>query len=67
MDFSDGEVRYKTSIDVEGGTLTVAMVRNMILANVFTVEKYLARLNEVVFGKAVPAEAIKEAEEKTEK
>jgi hypothetical protein len=64
MDFDDGEVRYKTSIDVEGGTLAVAMVKNMVLTNALTVDKYLAGLNEVVFGKAAPKEAITEAEKK---
>lgn len=31
MDFSDGEVRYKTSIDVEGGQLVPQMVRSVVI------------------------------------
>ena len=41
MDFSDGEVRYKTSIDVEGGELTSPMIKSLIYANVLMMNKYL--------------------------
>ena len=62
MDFSDGEVRYKTSIDVEGGTLTHKMIENMIYVNVLTMDRYLPGLNRVVYGNTSPAQAIAEIE-----
>lgn len=62
MDFRDGEVRYKTSIDVEGGKLTHMMIKNLIYANVLTTDKYLPGLKKVMRGEAKPVEAIREIE-----
>jgi len=62
LDFSDGEVRYKTSIDVEGGTLTHKMIENMIYVNVLTMDRYLPGLNRVVYGNVSPQLAIAEVE-----
>src|SRR5262249_2797336 len=36
MDFTDGEVRFKTSVDVEGSELTDKMIENLIFANLTT-------------------------------
>ncbi len=33
LDFEDGEVRYKTSIDIEGGELTNKMIHNLLQTN----------------------------------
>ncbi|MGB3519242.1 MAG: YbjN domain-containing protein [Elainellaceae cyanobacterium] len=41
LDFEDGEVRYKTSIDIEGGTLTSEMVKQLVYVNVLTMDRYL--------------------------
>jgi hypothetical protein len=54
---SDGEIRFKTSIDVEGGTLTDKMIENLLAANCVVVNKYLAGLRSVITGTA-PAAAI---------
>ena len=62
LDMSDGEVRYKTSIDVEGGQLTNKMIENMVWINVRTMDTYLPGLNKVVYGDADPHEAIVEIE-----
>ena len=62
MDFSDGEVRYKTSIDVEGGQLVAMMIKTMIYTNVLITDKYLPGIMGVVFGGKEPAEAIEEIE-----
>lgn len=40
MDYADGEVRYKTSIDVEGSELTFDLARYMVYANVVTMDRY---------------------------
>ncbi len=58
LDFSDGEVRFKTCIDVEGGTLTDTMIKNLMYANVSAMDRYQAGLLRVIFGDTSPAEAI---------
>ena len=62
MDFDDGEVRFKTSVDVEGGELTPLMVHTMLAAGLGTVERYYGALMRVVYGGAPPADAVREAE-----
>lgn len=65
MDFSDGEVRYKTSINVgQNGQLTDDLIRPMVYANFGTMDKYLLGLMGVSVGGKDPAEAIREIEEK---
>ena len=62
MDWSDGEVRFKTSLDVEGGTLTTAMVRSLVYANCVLTDQYLTGLMKVIYGGATPEAAIHEIE-----
>lgn len=62
MDFGDGEVRYKTSIDVEGDRLTPALVKRLVYANVVMMDEYLPGLMTVVYGEASPQEAIAQIE-----
>jgi hypothetical protein len=62
MDYSDGEVRYKTSIDVEGGVLTGPMIRTAVYANVFTMDRYLPGLMAVIYADVPAAEAIAKVE-----
>ncbi len=64
MDYSDGEVRYKSSIDFEGQTLTPELIRNAIYPAVHTMDRYLSGLLRVSFGGATPLEAIEEVEGK---
>ena len=33
MDFSDGEIRYKTSVDVDGDRLSMALIRQVVYAS----------------------------------
>ena len=63
MDFSDGEVRYKTSVDVEGGQLTSTMIRTMVYTNVLMMDKYLPGIMKVVYAGASPADAVAEVEQ----
>ncbi len=58
----DGEVRYKTSIDVEGDELTPALIRQMVYANILTFDKYLPGIMRVMYGDTPPAEIIAEIE-----
>lgn len=62
MDFNDGEVRYKTSIDVENDRLTVALVKSLVYANVLTMDRYLPGIEAVIDGQFTPAQAIRMVE-----
>lgn len=62
MDYSDGEVRYKTSLDFEGETLTANLIRHMIYPAVLTMDHYLPGLMSVIYGGLTPFEAIEEIE-----
>ena len=58
LDWRDGEVRYKTSLDVEGDRLTPALVKQMAYANVVMMDRYLPGIMRVIYGDVAPAEAI---------
>ena len=58
LDFADGEVRFKTSIDVEGAELTAELIKPVIYANVLTMDEYLPGLLTVSQGSATPEEAL---------
>lgn len=62
MDFEDGEIRFKTSIDVEGGELTTALVRQLVYANIVMMDRYLPGLLKVIYGGLSPSEAIAQVE-----
>ena len=66
MDFGDGEVRFKTSLDVENDRLTPALISNLVYANVWTTDRYLPGLLSVVFGDLSPLEAIEKVESRTD-
>jgi hypothetical protein len=63
MDFEDGEIRYKTSIDVEGDRLTSALVSNLVSINVLMIDHYFPGIMKVLYGGLSPEEAIKAIEE----
>jgi hypothetical protein len=63
MDFEDGEVRYKSSVDFEGLTLSPALIRNTMYPAVQTMDRYLPGILSVVYGGRSPEEAIKVIEE----
>lgn len=62
LDLDTGEVRYKTSIDVEGDRLTPPLVQNVVYANVVMMDRYLPGIMAVLGG-TTPAEALKMVEE----
>jgi hypothetical protein len=63
LDFDDGEVRYKTSIDIEGDRLTSQLVGNMVYTSVLMMDRYLPGIMRVIYGNASPSEALAEIEE----
>jgi hypothetical protein len=62
IDFSDGEIRYKTSVDVEGVELNEALVRHLVYANVLTIDKYFPGLMRVLYAGVDAVDAISEVE-----
>lgn len=62
LDYTDGEIRYKTSIDLEDVRSIKALVRHAIYANVLTMDKYFPGLMRVLYAGIEPAVAIDEVE-----
>lgn len=58
IDLGDGEVRFRAGIDVEGGTLTAAMVRSLAAACVLNVDLYATAISSVASGEMTPEEAL---------
>jgi hypothetical protein len=63
MDYEDGEVRYKSSLDFEGEELTPNWIRSTVYPAVQTMDRYMPGILAVVFGGKTPVEAISEVEE----
>jgi len=64
MDMDDGELRYKVSVDVEGGELTSKMVSNMKSYALAIMDRYYPGLMALLYGGATPADAIKLVEDR---
>ncbi len=64
MDFNDGEVRYKSSIDVTENVehLTEAQFRSLVYTNVMMMDKYFPGLMSIMYLDRSPAELIAEIE-----
>lgn len=62
LDYDDGEIRYKTSIDVEGASLTHELVKQMVYANVIIMDRYLPGIMRVIYGDAEPIVEIEKIE-----
>ena len=58
LDLDDGEIRYKTSIDVEGSTLEPALINQLVYANVVTMDQYLPGILAVLEQGMDPKAAI---------
>jgi hypothetical protein len=63
LDYSDGEVRYKASLDFEGEALSHQFIRNTIYPAVQTMDLYLPGLLKVIYGGLSPEAAIAEVED----
>jgi hypothetical protein len=62
MDYDDGEIRYKTSLDVEGIGLTAPLAKHLVYANVIIMDQYLPGILAVIYGNSSPQEEIKKIE-----
>ena len=65
LDHDGGEVRFRTSIDAEGTEPTPELVRNAVVANVLTMDRYVTGILAVLNG-TDPADAVEDAEESEE-
>jgi hypothetical protein len=48
LDFVSGEIRYKTSIDVESSTLTFPQIKQLVYTNVMMMDEYLPGIMSVI-------------------
>jgi hypothetical protein len=62
LDFNDGEIRYKTSIDVEGSNLSFPLIKSVVYANVTMMDKYLPGIIAVIESNLSPVDAITQIE-----
>ncbi|WP_330486357.1 type III secretion system chaperone family protein [Tumidithrix elongata] len=64
MDYDDGEIRFKTSIDVENITLTPKIVKQYVYTNVLMMDCYLPGILSVIADEVSPKEAIARIEKR---
>ena len=62
MDFNDGEVRFKSSMDFEDEALSHNLIRNTIYPSVRLMDTYLPGLMKVVYGGVDARTAVEEIE-----
>lgn len=64
LNFNNGEIRYKTSIDIAGDSLSFALIKNLVYTNVTMMDEYLPGILSVINSDASPKEVITEIETK---
>jgi hypothetical protein len=62
INLDSGEVRLKTSIDVEGDRLSLELFQQLVAANVNTMDRYLPGIRQVAEGQATPKDVIAQLE-----
>ena len=62
MDYSDGEIRFRTSLFCDDTIPTYEQIKYMFYGNILSIEKYGDALTKVMYGMASPQDAIEEAE-----
>lgn len=58
LDFADGEVRFKTSVDLNGETLNAELFEGLLDPNLSTMDAYLPALEAVRDGRLSPEAAV---------
>ena len=56
LDLSDGEIRFKTSVDLEGAEFTSTVFRNLLHTNLSTADRYYPGLMRMLWSDDVTAE-----------
>jgi hypothetical protein len=62
LDYDDGEIRYKTSIDVEGHELVSPLIKQLVRSNISMMDLYLPGIMKVIYTDTSPEKEIKEIE-----
>jgi hypothetical protein len=55
LDFEDGEIRYKTVLQLPGDDLDTEALRRLVRANGVAMETYLPGIGSVIAGEPAPA------------
>jgi hypothetical protein len=63
LDFTDGEIRYKTGIDVEGASLSFPLIKQLVYTNVTVMDEYLPGIISVINDGVSPVDAIAKIEQ----
>jgi hypothetical protein len=58
LDLRDGEVRYKSSLDLVDGELTPGMLNALMRTNLNTLDRYLPGLMSVLWNDVAPQDAV---------
>lgn len=58
LDFDDGEIRYKTSLDLQGVALNPTVIARLVYGNVMTLDEYLPAFSAVLDDEISPVEAL---------
>jgi hypothetical protein len=62
LDYNDGEVRFKTSLDVEDAELNPALIKACVYANVIMMDQYMPAIVALLAENLPPAEALARVE-----
>jgi hypothetical protein len=65
LDLDDGELRFRTSLDVTGDRLSPALLRQLLWGNVGAADKYLPGLKAVIEDDAAPRHALRQVEDRS--
>ena len=60
FDMKDGEIRYKTSVDIEGSELVTKMIHSMVSASLSTSDTYFPAVMHICYGNKTAVEALDE-------
>jgi hypothetical protein len=58
MDLEDGEMRFKASIDLDGGEVGPTLIRNMVWAGCAMMDRYLPGILQMITGATTALQAI---------
>jgi hypothetical protein len=64
MDHEDGDLRFRTSLVSEKSGMTQQAVKELILSNVYTVDRFYGAIMKVLHGGASPKAVLKKKEKK---
>lgn len=58
IDFRDGEIRYRVTVDLRAGELTDGMVESALRASLSTVDQFFPAIMSVLWNDVSPADAV---------